>query len=983
MSIVIILVSNAQSPYMKHFRTQDGLSGGLVYYTMQDSKGYIWSTCEQGVSMFNGHEFQSFTIKDGLPSNDVWRIDEDKFGRLWMSTFGGICYYEDGKIKKYSSDQLPDANSMVEHQITYFGHFIIIKSSFYKVFLLNDLDELIPIPRNKYITTATEIIYKTFGNESNHSETINCNIDNIEEDIILHCKNNYYKLDSFEFNNLLKSSIFKTQWSFLPLSNDRLLFYSNKVVWSLHNGKLSKVELPFQTTNQDNIISIKEISINKIWIKIDNKNFIVDSLLQPIKEFEFLKEMAFHYLTEDRQGNFWLSTREGLSFINKKTIGSKTITNQELSFFDIVNLLAKDSKGDIWGLGSEGHLFKIIDDKNLKLLSTNPIGNRVTDMEFDPNDNLWIASDIITLLPNESIIKGSSVKDYREDLVMNKSIVGLKKIVFSNEGNPLVCTYRSAFQVNSNLEKDSTKFSAKGRFYGAACDIDGTFWLSGNEGVKHYNEAGIELIFENQKDHNIFKFPTDNIIIGANNQLWIAVNSLGLYHLNNGQIDSIPELKNTIIHSFSLDDNGSLWIASNKGIYKIYNVNCDTFSYEFKVFTKSNGLASNSVKDVIAHGTNIYAATDNGLSILKDTSWLTYEKSWPVSLSKIIVNGKDIPIDKPIDLAYHDNNISINYECLDYSDMENLSYEYKLIGANNNWIKTKSNEKEFSALSPGNYTFMVKRKQTDQSSWLILPITINEPWWNTKFAKLSLFCLMLLFGLLLIRYITIRIRKKSDAELLIKIKFAELELNSLQAQMNPHFIFNALQSIQDFILIHDPRTANKYLSKFSKLMRLFLESSREKYIKLNEEIELLRLYIDLEQLRFEDKFHYKINIDKKLEGELIEIPSMLIQPFVENAINHGLLYNESNGKLEVSFVLDDNLLICIIEDNGIGREKANEIKTKSTLSYKSRGMQLVKERLKVLNVVGNQNVVINIEDLYGDENISRGTRVTIKILLNS
>ncbi len=97
---IIITLSSAQLPYIKQFSTQDGLCGGLVYYTMQDSKGYIWSACKQGISMFNGHEFKSFTIKDGLPSNDVWRIDEDEFGRLWMSTFGGICYYEDGKIKK-------------------------------------------------------------------------------------------------------------------------------------------------------------------------------------------------------------------------------------------------------------------------------------------------------------------------------------------------------------------------------------------------------------------------------------------------------------------------------------------------------------------------------------------------------------------------------------------------------------------------------------------------------------------------------------------------------------------------------------------------------------------------------------------------------------------------------------------------------------------------------------------------------------------
>ncbi len=743
------------------------------------------------------------------------------------------------------------------------------------------------------------------------------------------------------------------------------------------------MKLPFQNSDQDFIALIKKISANRIWININDKNFIVDTLLQPIKEFDFLKNIAFHYLTEDMQGNLWLSTRKGLSFINSRAIGSKTITNQELDFYDKVSFLAKDSKGGIWGLGIQGHLFEITDDEELKLYSRHPLGNLMTDMQFDSDDNLWIASDYLVILLNETLIKRSSGKDYREEFILKPRLGAYKEIVFTKDGKPLVSTGKGAYHINANLKLDSTKFFKNGRFYSAACDIDDTFWLSGNQGVKHFDKTGKELIIENHKGHNIFNFPTNNILIGDNKQLWITVNSLGLYHLNRGKIDSIPELNNVLIHSLYLDEIGSLWVACNKGIYKIYNVNPDNFSYGIKGFTNVNGLASNNVTDVITKGSNIYAATDNGLSILKDTSWSYNEKDWSLHFSKIEVNGIKIPIDEPIDLAYHENNISIVFECLDYSDMEYLSYEYKLKGANKSWVDTKSNEKEFSSLSPGDYTFMIRRKQMEQSSILELPFKINEPWWNTNLAKLTLFCLMLLFSFLLIRYFTIRIRKKSDAQLLMKIKFAELELNSLQAQMNPHFIFNALQSIQDFILSHDPRTANKYLSKFSKLMRLFLESSREKYIKLNEELDLLQLYIELEQLRFEDKFQYKLNLDEKLEEQLIEIPSMLIQPFVENAINHGLLYNEDDGKLEISFMFDDNRLICIVEDNGIGREKAYEIKTRSTLSYKSRGMQLVKERLKVLNVVGNQNIDINIEDLYDDERISNGTRVTIKILLDS
>ncbi|MEO1413020.1 MAG: histidine kinase, partial [Bacteroidota bacterium] len=213
-------------------------------------------------------------------------------------------------------------------------------------------------------------------------------------------------------------------------------------------------------------------------------------------------------------------------------------------------------------------------------------------------------------------------------------------------------------------------------------------------------------------------------------------------------------------------------------------------------------------------------------------------------------------------------------------------------------------------------------------------------------------------------------------------KFAELELRALQAQMNPHFIFNALHAIQDFIFRKNERVANRYLVKFSRLMRLFLESSKEKYIRLAEEVKLLQLYVELEKLRFEDKFDFQINISQSLATSMIEIPSMLLQPFVENAINHGLVHRESNGLLRVDFALEERTLHCTIEDNGIGRQRAMEIKSQSIKSYKSRGMQLVEERQRVWKIIGKAAVDIHITDLRDAAGEARGTRVDIRIKLD-
>jgi len=166
-------------------------------------------------------------------------------------------------------------------------------------------------------------------------------------------------------------------------------------------------------------------------------------------------------------------------------------------------------------------------------------------------------------------------------------------------------------------------------------------------------------------------------------------------------------------------------------------------------------------------------------------------------------------------------------------------------------------------------------------------------------------------------------------------------------------------------------------------MRLFLESSKEKFILLQDELQLLKLYIELEQLRFKDKFTFQIEISKELEFSMIKIPTMLLQPFIENAINHGLYHRESSGKLLLIFSQIDNHLNCRIEDNGIGRERALKIKKNSIKSYKSRGMQLVEERKEAWNLVGNAPMDIVIEDLYDAKGQPSGTRVDVIISIDN
>jgi sensor histidine kinase YesM len=226
----------------------------------------------------------------------------------------------------------------------------------------------------------------------------------------------------------------------------------------------------------------------------------------------------------------------------------------------------------------------------------------------------------------------------------------------------------------------------------------------------------------------------------------------------------------------------------------------------------------------------------------------------------------------------------------------------------------------------------------------------------------------------------IKNREKKKTELNKKI--ANIESQALRAQMNPHFIFNTLSSIQHYISNNDTDAALKYLSKFAKLMRKIMDNSKQQMIAVAEEINALNLYLELEVMRFDKKFEYQIIIDPEIDQTYDRIPSMLIQPYVENAIIHGLLPKQGNGKIFIELKKLNDTLLCTIKDNGIGREKSMEFKKNRVQQHKSMGMSITKERLDILNSSLNSNINAEIIDLFENGN-SSGTKVQLIIPLEA
>jgi ligand-binding sensor domain-containing protein len=338
-----------------------------------------------------------------------------------------------------------------------------------------------------------------------------------------------------------------------------------------------------------------------------------------------------------------------------------------------------------------------------------------------------------------------------------------------------------------------------------------------------------------------------------------------------------------------------------------------------------------------------------------------------------------------VELNHNQRFFSFDFTDFSLLNPNQVRFEYFLQGLEHDWVDAGMRRfAGYSNLGPGTYRFHL-RARGEGNQWVIHPpvtVKINPAFWTTWWFYLlsSLAFTAIIFSGYAYR---IRmVRREESIKARFRKKLSEMEMTALRAQMNPHFIFNCLNSINRYIVKSDQDTASLYLTKFSKLIRLILDNSKSKYVPLDKELHAIKLYIEMEALRFDNKFVYEIRVDPEINQSSVEIPPMLLQPYVENAIWHGLLHKESEGRILIDIRQKGNFLICDIEDDGVGRQKAMEFKSKSATKDKSLGMKITSDRLAILNSENFENSSVTIHDLVDHEGQPCGTRVELSIRIH-
>ncbi len=977
--IFILLCINfealSQSYPFRHFTAKDGLPTSETYHVFQDSKGYIWIATDNGVSKYDGYEFKIFTAEDGLPDNTVFEIIEDHKGRIWFMPHSiNLSYYLNDSIYHYKF------NDKIQSYLK--GNSNPNKLMFY-------IDSKDNIYFRDKKNNALYII-DSLGNISTPGKNMNQLWYFVKDNKLLQGNvNRKIKFNPYLYS-IIEDSIKIYQGSFDP-----------KIEFGMKFG--IKKDDSYFIVHGNNIIHIKDSAIfckknfpvNIIWMNIDSKNnlwlgtnngaYVYNDLNIGSKGKHFLKNKSISSVLEDREGGYWFSSlQNGLYYL--PNIASQNFNVKDGLKSEVITTVEKDSS-TIWIGSNNNYVQGIESGKVNKEIKLDKSAEFIYDIFYDKKEKkLWIASSSLYLFKNNVLRSFFTIEDFPE----NYTNVQIRDLAIDKNNDLWIASYDGLHKLSNNYLKYSKLKGSNYRINTINQKTNDVFLLGCNNGLWEYSISTKEFLFLGNKkllESKILCIEQNNF----HNNFWIGSSSNGIIVYDPDSIYNITTengLSSNNITSFFIMDT-TIWVATKNGLNKI-SLNSKVITNDFSIesFYTTHGLASNEINDIYVNDSMAYIATHNGLSVIDHNRMKLNSFPPPVYIKSIQIQDKDTIIKKHYDLPYNHNSLNIEFIGLMYRNIENKKYKYRLNQSGNqaNWIETPDNHVNLSFLSPGKYNFEViaiNEDDYESSVPATLSLTIKPPYWKTwwfvsSIILLSLFVILsILFVIYKIRINEINRRNALEKKLMQEInKFRQ---QALSQQMNPHFIFNTLNAIQYYIFENDNISSTRYLAKFSKLMRLILDNSQHDTITIFKELDTLELYMELESLRTEGKFDYEIKIDKNLDPSLYHISPMLIQPYVENSIWHGITPKKTKGKIKIDFQLNLSSILCIIEDDGIGREKAMELKKQKKSKHKSHGTNITNRRIELINKLYNKNFKVEFIDLKNENGIGCGTKVILQI----
>ena len=976
----------AQSPAFRHYTTDDGLPSSEVYFIIQDKKGYIWFATDMGVSRFDGCNFENFDIQSGLPSNTIFEIYEDYKDRIWFSSFSGeLSYYYNDTIIQYPyNDKL--VAQFTESPLVIKGAFFVDTSDKITMGLFNQgIFEAFP---------DGKIIIKYSENKFNTAHLI---VDNKNEKsfILIYYGNKTKKLkisdDTFlgilKDDKLLKldNDIFVIGQGAKPYliqkDNGNYIYAFGHYIYEFKDSTLiSKSKM------EDIVFSLGFDKHKNLCVGLRNFGVYIykNGDISKPHYANYLKNHTIADVLLDNEGGYWIATLDdGVFYLSSSFY--KTYDKTSGLANSNTECVVIDKDNDIW-IGTNDNYVNLISSDSIMKIPVSPNPNVVIKALCIDNDILWVGTNkVLYYFPKFYDQKKIFLKTGCFNINKIQNNFSTKEFKKSKNKGIWIGASRTLYKlIDKNIifnGSDSHDYTIRTEAIYELANGDlllGTLHGLYKFVLKDKNKVEGKFIYYGKKNELLKNRILDIEFCDYNNKFWFATKGAGILVYSEDTVFQITKANGLTSNSVTsiYSKNNIIWAGTNLGLNKIILINNNPLKYKIENITVQNGLASNEIRDIQVTDSMVYVATKSGLTVFENKKFPEQNILLPIYITNVSIKGKDTLILDTYNLPYNKNSITIDYWGISYKHKGKLLYKHKLSGIDEDWITNNKTQAQYPILPPGNYFFQVYVKNYD-GFWNENPATIsfiiNSPFWLKWWFIGSIIIVFSLIVWIIIRWRLKELKKQSK----LQHEILSYRQQALSKQMNPHFIFNSLNSIQRFILNNDKLSSSKYLSKFANLMRIILAMSQKESISINDEIRSLELYLELESLRFEGKFDFHFIIDPNININDFHIPPFFVQPLVENSIWHGLMNKKGKGNLLINFYMEDGVIACIVEDDGIGRKKARETKSQETKSHKSLSTSITKTRLELLNYFYDKKIDIIYYDLNDDNGNATGTKVKI------
>ena len=972
----------AQTLPSKNISINDGLPSNGIKCFFKDSRGLMWIGTEAGLCCYDGSSYKVYNETNVLKYSEVWAIAEDKDHNLWLSLYGkGLAKFDgkkftffdkkDGLVhnairkmfysKKHNCLVLGTENGLSLFDGKHFKSFVHKTENLRGSFQVGGINEyndklLITVAYDKVYSLSIgrniqdSKLEETFTPPGSYSSYIYNKQyfsgvvihELFVRDLVTNKEEQYQCPISWDFTNDDSSNLYLATWNVTDPKGGLFKYANHQLTDITQQANIKSTGLWCLCFDKDT---------QQLWVgSIDKGIYIVDLSQQKntlTPSFFGLKELEVQCLYNDSKDNIWIGAKNNIIIKHKDLTYIKL--NTTLLWKSIYNYLKKvgitpetNKQYGRYFKKKEFSCFNITSDNQGYIWVTTTLGIFCFDENYTIQFFKFTEGGHIAFDQNDQLLFGLMYADMylstnKFDRVDGK-ILSLK---------------------DENIPRDITKILNQGNQIWFATYTNGLIHYQNNVFYslnlhKQFNETYIKDIIINDKGE---------LVIGANSgRVYIARwanNTLKILHV----YKPYKELYGTSI-SFIQQSKGYYFIGTNKGINVLKGRKF------IKLINQSEGINDIQFNDCKKDKNgDLWIASNDGLLFLDVHKILSNDNPQnAIQITNLKVNGINYKanstnlawgcyLDKELKLAYNQNDIEITFNNYNLFNADKNVYQYKIIGLTNTWSEfDKSTKIQLRGMPSGRYKLLIEGKNIGTGVLFktkTISILITPPFWKTWWFTTICILVLLLLGFISYKKRIQYIEEREQAKGAFQKRLVETKMEALQSQMNPHFIFNAMNSIQHFIIDNNTDEALMYMGEFSKLIRQTLNHSSKQRISLADEIQYLQTYIHLENMRFKDAIDFKFTISQSLDTYEVTLPPMLIQPFVENVFVHAFDSNSVNPTLEILFRQTDNLLLCEIKDNGKGMAKDNLNKL-----YASKGIKLVEERINLLHQNNSDPILI-------------------------